>query len=384
MNVGGPALHVVGLHAGLTEHPDFDPTLLVGALGAGEADMAYAADEAGVEYDHVPGLATKAGLWGDLKAVWWLYRRMRRDQPDIVHTHTAKAGALGRTAAALARVPVRIHTFHGHVLGGGYFSPRATAAYRFIERALARLTTRLIVLSPTQAEELSATLRVADPERFAVIPLGLDLAAFSEVDRSKVRGPTRETLGIPSDAWVVASIGRIVPIKNHSLLLRAFAAAVRRDPERHWILLVAGDGEAQYRAELGDLAKQLGVEGDVRWLGWRRDLPELLAAADVFALTSDDEGTPVAMIEALSAGTVVVARSVGGVADVADAAPHAIVVDTDEPVGFGRALKHAQALELDAGEVRAARSDVARRFARHRLVDDVATLYRDAVESVRA
>lgn len=346
--------------------------------------MAYAADEAGVRYQRVPGLATRAGWLADLKALWWLYRRMRRDRPHIVHTHTAKAGALGRLAAALARVPVRIHTFHGHVLGGGYFSARTTAAYRFIERALARLTTRLIVLSPKQHEELSETLRVADRDRFDIVPLGLDLEPFSTLDRSAERDATRNSLGIPLDAWVVASIGRLVPIKNHSLLLRAFAEAVRSDPGRRWVLLVAGDGDPQYRSELVALAKRQGIEADVLWLGWRRDLPELLAASDVFALTSDDEGTPVAMIEALTAGTVVVARAVGGVGDVAEATPHAIVVDTDDPIRIGRAMKRAQALNLGEASVVEARADVARRYARDRLVGDLVALYQSAAESAGA
>jgi glycosyltransferase involved in cell wall biosynthesis len=382
LNVGGPALHVIGLHAGLEDRGAYDSTLLVGQLGAGEGDMTYVAHEAGVPFEVVPGLERNPTMGGDLRALWWLFRRFRRDRPDIVHTHTAKAGALGRLAAVLARVPVRIHTYHGHVLGGGYFSPRTTTVFRFVERALARLSTRLVVVSPQQQRELTETLRIGEARCFHCIPLGLELERFAALDRVAAGALTRQALAIAPDAWVVGTIGRLVPVKNHSLLLRSFAATLDRlGPEAgNTHLLIAGDGEPEYRAELEALSTKLGIAEHVRWLGWRQDLPDLLGAMDVFALTSDDEGTPVAVIEAICAGTTVVARTVGGVPDVIAGLPTAVRVDSDGAGPFSDALLRARTLHVDPALRDELRRNVADRFSSARLADDIDALYRSTLE----
>lgn len=344
--------------------------------------MTYVAHEAGVPFEVVPGLERKPTIGGDFRALWWLFRRFRRDRPHIVHTHTAKAGALGRLAAVLARVPVRIHTYHGHVLGGGYFSPRTTTVFRFVERALARLSTRLVVVSPQQQRELTETLRIGEARRFHCIPLGLELERFAALDRVAAGALTRKALAISPDAWVVGTIGRLVPVKNHSLLLRSFAATLDRlGPEAgNTFLLIAGDGEPEYRAELEALSTQLGLAEHVRWLGWRQDLPGLLGAMDIFALTSDDEGTPVAVIEAICAGTTVVARTVGGVPDVIAGLPTAVRVDSDGAGPFSDALLRARALHVDPALRGELRRTVADRFSSARLADDIDALYRSTLE----
>jgi glycosyltransferase involved in cell wall biosynthesis len=231
-------------------------------------------------------------------------------------THTAKAGTLGRLAAILAGVPVLVHTFHGHVLGGGYFSPLKTWFFLQVERQLARATDRLVVLTERQATEMAEELGVADWSKFVVVPLGLELERFAEVDREVVGPAMRSTLGIGPDELVIGIVGRMVPIKNHELWLEAVGALSGR-ADRPVRGLVVGSGERE--AELRVLAEELGVSKRILWLGWRRDLPELYAAMDVLALTSHDEGTPVAVIEALAAGTRVLARDVGGVAEVLSA-----------------------------------------------------------------
>lgn len=344
--------------------------------------MTFVAREAGVPFELVPGLQRKPTLSGDLRALWWLYRRFRRDRPDIVHTHTAKAGALGRLAAALARVPVRIHTYHGHVLGGGYFTPRTTAVFRFVEQALARLSTRLIVVSPQQQRELSETLRIGEARRFHCIPLGLELGQFATLDRAAAGALTRRELAISPDAWVIGTIGRIVPVKNHSLLLRSFAITLERigSDAGDMQLLIAGDGDPSYRAELEALAAELGLSKYVKWLGWRQDLPGLLGAMDVFALTSDDEGTPVAVIQAICAGTPIVARSVGGVPDVIAGLSTAVSVDSDDPGTFSEALLAARSLGIDSELYAEVRHEVAARFSTSRLADDIDALYRSTLD----
>jgi len=372
----------VGLQAGLAESEGFEPTLFAGTLGPGEGDMRYAALEAGVEVVTVPGLGPDPKGLDDLRALWWLYRRFRRDRPHVVHTHTARAGAVGRVAAVLARVPLRVHTYHGHVLGGDYFAAPRTAFFRFIERTLGRFTHRLIVLSPQQRTDLSETLRIAEPGRFVCVPLGLDLDRFRTMDREEAGREARQALGVPQDTWVIGTMGRLVAVKNHELLLRAFASAAARTRAEGGSarLLIAGDGEPARKDALRQLAQDLGIGDLVTWLGWRRDLPELLAAMDCFALTSRDEGTPVAVIEALCAGTIVVARSVGGVADLLGDLPTAIPVETDDVDAFADALLRSRALAIGAERWAAVRAQTAERFDLDRLTRDISDVYVSALE----
>ncbi|MDP2956231.1 MAG: glycosyltransferase, partial [Longimicrobiales bacterium] len=183
LNVGGPAMHVVNLTRALDEGP-WRTRLIAGSVPSTEGDMSYYAAERGVEVTLLREMSREISALDDVRALIALWRIFRRERPTVVHTHTAKAGTLGRVAAILAGVPVRVHTFHGHVLGGGYFAPWKTRLFLEIERQLARGTSRLVVLTRRQAREMSDVLRVAPPEKFAVVPLGLELDRFGAVDRS--------------------------------------------------------------------------------------------------------------------------------------------------------------------------------------------------------
>jgi glycosyltransferase involved in cell wall biosynthesis len=370
LNVGGPAMHVVNLTRGL-EDRSWGGRLVAGGISESEGDMAYYAEERGVEVHYLPALSREISPLDDLRALWALYRLFRVERPDVVHTHTAKAGTLGRLAAILAGVPVLVHTFHGHVLGGDYFSPARTRFFLEVERQLARATDRLVVLTEAQATEMSEELGVADRSKFTVVPLGLELDGFAEVDRAAAASTTRAALGITDDELVIGIVGRMVPIKNHELWLRVLADTIdAHDGAVRGVVVGAGEREAELRA----LADELGVGDRLLWLGWRRDLPDLYAAMDALVLTSHDEGTPVAVIEAMAAGTPVVARDVGGVAELAEGHPSVQVVRLDAAVpewatAVIRARSHAPAA-LDT------RRRVVRRFSVERLADDIDELYR--------
>ncbi len=369
LNVGGPTLHVTHLSLGLGS--PFETTLFAGRAARHEGDLAGTVDSAGVNLAELPGLGPGEGWWGALRATAALYRRFKRDRPLIVHTHTAKAGALGRIAAALAGVPVRIHTFHGHVLGGDYFSGTRTAAYVWIERCLARLTDRIVVLSEAQREEMAVDLGVAPPEAFCVIPLGLELAPFLEANYPAERRAARDDLGLPEDAFLIASVGRLAPIKRHDRLFRALARRVVEEG-LDWHVVVAGGGELE--DELRRLADELGVSRRVHWLGWRDDLPHVLSACDVLALTSADEGTPVAVIEALALGLPVVAADVGGLKEMVAGQAGARLFQPESQAALEVALA-----EVAAGvgpSSREERETIARRFSVSRLTEDVRRLYR--------
>jgi glycosyltransferase involved in cell wall biosynthesis len=245
LNVGRPALHVVNLARGLEPH-GFRTRLIVGGLEREEGDMSWYARERGVQPTLVPAMARELRPGRDLGVLASLRGLFRADGPAIVHTHTAKAGALGRAAATWARVPVRIHTFHGHVLGGDYFSGARTRFFLEVERQLARASSRLIVLTQAQRREMSERLRIADARKFAVVPLGLELAPFAAVDRFRGRPQARAELGIGAEERVVGIVGRLVEVKNHELMLDAFARLARRDGPQ-WRLLVVGGGEERER-----------------------------------------------------------------------------------------------------------------------------------------
>ena len=371
--MGGPAIHVVELTSGLQTY-GVTTRLLVGALGSGEADMGYRAQARQVSVTAVPGLSPRLHPWHDLRALFAMVRLFREDRPHLVHTHTAKAGALGRLAAVLARVPIRVHTYHGHVLGGSYFSVAVTRFYRLLERMLARLTSRILVLSDLQRRELVEHLGV-DAERVQVVPLGFDLRRFLSVDPAD-RSGCRAALGISDEVTLIGVVGRLVPVKNHALLLHAVAKLTERlpGPVR---LMVVGGGEAAHEGRLRELARSLDLEETVVWAGWMKELEVVYPALDVLALTSHDEGTPVALIEGLAAGCPFVARAVGGVPDLLAEGPMARLVRSTDPEAFADALWQAVAHPPTPSQREAARLEVANRFGLDRLLRDIVAVYRD-------
>jgi glycosyltransferase involved in cell wall biosynthesis len=373
LNIGGPAIHVVNLAEGLDRRGEFRTRLIAGRIPPDEGDMRFYARERGVEVLEVPAVSRRVNLRKDVWSLWSLYRIFLREKPQIVHTHTAKAGTLGRLAAFLAGVPVRIHTFHGHVLGGDYFSPVLTRLYLEIERQLARISQRLIVLTEGQRRELSQERRIAPSDRFAVIPLGLELGRFASVDREAARRRTRDSLGIGQEEVVIGTVGRLVPIKNHRLLLRAhpILEALLGKPVR---LVLVGSGDLE--EELLGLGKELGTGDRILWLGWRDDLHLLYPAMDAFALTSMDEGTPVAVIEALASGTPVAARAVGGVPEVLEGIPLGRLVPVGDPRSLAEGLKEVSRMKLPGPILEKVRRGIEARYALESLLDTVSDLYR--------
>ena len=245
-------MHVVHLAEAL-DPTRFRTRLITGRITEDEGDMTYYARERGVEVTEIAGMSRLLSPLRDLRSFLTLLRIFRRERPKIVHTHTAKAGTVARLAAMAAGVPVIIHTFHGHVLGGLYFSRLKTRFFLAIERRLARATDRLIVLTHAQAREMAEGLRVAPMDRFAVIPLGLNLQPFADVDRAAARSRVRAELGIGEDSPVVGIVGRMVPVKNHPLLFDAMARLKgRMDPVPHLIVVGSGERERALRAYVSD------------------------------------------------------------------------------------------------------------------------------------
>jgi len=369
LNIGGPAIHVVTLTAGL-DPARYESRLVTGMPAPHEGDMSYLAAAAGIELFVLPELGRDVAVFDDAVTVIRLVRLMREFRPHIVHTHTAKAGAVGRLAARLARVPVVVHTFHGHVFTG-YFGPIKTRLTILTERALARMSDRVVTLSERLRDEI-AEHGVARRERIEVIPLGLDLAAMASTV-SRLRGRFRTALDIKPDERLIGSVGRLAPIKNVRLLLRA-ARALRAAGWRMRFVIV-GDGEL--RADLEAEARALRLNGDVIFTGWRQDLPAVYADLDLLVNTSLNEGTPVAVIEAMAAGVPVVATRVGGVPDLITDGVTGTLVPSDDTAALTSALVERIERADDSRRMAAAAcADVVGRYSTGGLIRNMDALYR--------
>ena len=379
LNVGGPALHVAYLTAGLADR-GYDTTLVAGTIGRGEESMEFVADAKGVQIEVIDELHRNISPFRDLRAVLRLAELIRRERPTILHTHTAKAGAVGRVAALLAgpaRPPIIVHTFHGHVLRG-YFNRPVTYAFKTLERLLARMTTKLIAVSPEVRDDL-VQLGVAPASKFAVIRLGIELD--QRVGSSNgARAETRRLLGLgPGDPFVVGWVGRMTAVKRTDLVVRAFRELVDRGVDAR--LLLIGDGPD--RDGLERLAHDLGVIKRCLFLGYQSDVARFYDAMDVLFLPSVNEGTPVSVIEALAAERPAVATRVGGTPDVIRDGVDGLLVDSADPGALAdrlAELAHDAPRRAAMGE--AGRARVLERYAVERLVEDVDELYRELLASL--
>jgi glycosyltransferase involved in cell wall biosynthesis len=377
LNMGGPALHVAYLTAGLQER-GYETTLAAGSLARGEDSMAFVADELGVKVVRIDELGREISPLRDLVATIRLARLIRRERPHILHTHTAKAGTVGRVAALLAgsrRPPIVVHTFHGHVLRG-YFGPLRSLFFRLLERRLASISTALVAVSPQVRDDLVA-LGVAPRDRFVVIRLGIELDQRVAPEQNG-RVESRRYLGIPADRFAVGWIGRMTAVKRTDDVLVAFRRL--RDSGVDACLCMVGDGPD--RPQLERRAHELGLMRDTFFLGYQEDVAPYYAAFDALVLPSGNEGTPVSAIEALAAGRPVVATRVGGVPDVVRDGEDGFLVEagaTDDLAERLERLARDPALRDRMGE--AGRERVLPRYAVDRLVDDVDRLYRSLLRS---
>lgn len=374
LNMGGPALHVAYLSAGLQDR-GYDTTLVAGSLALGEESMAGVAEGLDVPIVTIPELHREISPIRDLRAVYHLADLIREVRPHILHTHTAKAGTIGRLAARLlgdAGPPIVVHTFHGHVLRG-YFDPVRSNAFRLLERWLARQSTALIAVSPEVRDDL-VSLGVAPAEKFEVVRLGIELdQRVGENGFEAARAETRRALGIPDDRFVVGWIGRMTAVKRTGDVLQA----VRRLREQgvDAVLCMVGDGPDREMVE--QRAHELGIVRDSLFLGYQDEVADYYAAFDALILPSANEGTPVSAIESLAGGRPVVATRVGGVPDVVRDGVDGFLVEPGDVDAMADRLARLAAdppLRHRMGE--AGRASVHERYSVERLLDDVDRLYR--------
>ncbi len=363
LNVGGPSVQATLLSAELGL-PTFESTLVYGVEDEREGnylDILPAGTQEKIRAHQVPELGRSPDAASDLKALAALVATFRRIRPDIVHTHMAKAGTLGRLAARATGVPVVVHTFHGNVFAG-YFSKPVSAGVRAWEALLARASDAVIAISPSQVVEL---LEAGIPRsKIRLVPLGIPLEQF---DHMPAREEARAELHLPQDATCIGWVARLVPVKDPKLMVEAAAVYASRNPKT--VLLVAGDGPEREVVER--LAEARGV--DAKFFGWQSDLRRFYAACDVVALSSKNEGFPVALIEAIAAGRPVAATDVGGVADLFQATGQGQLARSRSPEDLAEAI--SKALQTPAAQLSLSADRARRAYSARRLVQDIKVLY---------
>jgi glycosyltransferase involved in cell wall biosynthesis len=372
LNISGPAMHAVLLAEKLGK-PGYDSTLICGVVEPDEGDMAYFAAAHDVKPLVIPGLRRALNPARDLMTAWKLYQLIRQLQPDVVHTHTSKAGFAGRFAAWMAGTPVIIHTFHGHVFDG-FFSWPVTQFFIALERFAAHMSDTIIALTDGLRREMAETYHIARKGRITVLPLGLDLDVFARTPR-KI-GTFRAAWNILPDVPLVGIVGRLAAVKNHTLFLEAAAQLRASLPAARFVIV--GDGET--RSEVEAQVEKLGLKEAVTFTGWQSDLPPLYSDLDALVISSLIEGTPMSAIEALAACCPVVATAVGGVPDLLD---HGTLGKLSPP-GDANALANAILDTLlnppDGTEAQRLMLD---RFGIDRLVRDLDSLYRGLLAKKR-
>jgi glycosyltransferase involved in cell wall biosynthesis len=414
LNVGGPARHVAWLTAA-TRKAGIESLLVAGSVPPGEDDMTYFAIEQGITPVIIPEMSREISP-KDVLAVWKLLRLFLRERPDIVHTHTAKAGTVGRVAGWLYRwlTPSTlwnrprpchfIHTYHGHIFHS-YYGPLKTKFFLAIEKFLAHMTDRVIVISQRQYQEIHGEFRVGRKEQFAlipegqfvIIPLGLDTHVFA--NWAEQRHAAREALGVGDTDLAIGIVGRLTAIKNHQMFLDVAARykqlfqSAGTTKQRRVCFIIIGDGEL--KGELEEQAASQGLQHDVMFTGLRNDPESFYSALDVVALTSLNEGTPLTLIEAMANARPVIATSVGGVVDLlgqctqpapekSDAAvergyvvcERGVLVETNDRDNFCQGLNfliEREDLRREMGE--RGRAFVEQNYSKERLVADMLALY---------
>jgi glycosyltransferase involved in cell wall biosynthesis len=371
--------NVVGLAA-----PEWESLLVTGPALGPEGSLEPECEAAGVRLIRVPDLVREIAPAQDLRALRALQAIIRSERPDLVHTHTSKAGLLGRVAARREGVPAVVHTPHGHVFHsyeGGLKSRVFVAA----ERWAARKADRLVALTANERDEHLA-LGVGRPEQWRVIHSGVDFAPFEAARASGVREAARSELGLPPEAPVIGTVGRLVPIKGQCYLLEAFARVREQHPDAR--LLLVGDGDL--RAELESRARDLGLPvigeggtslpGAAQFLGLRRDVARLMAAFDLFALPSLNEGMGRVLVEAMAMELPCVASRVSGTPDVVAHEETGLLVPPADPAALAAALQRLLANPAEARAMgRAGRGRAVPGFGVEAMLHSLRELYRDTL-----
>ncbi len=375
-NIGGPTFNATYLTRYLSD--DYETMLVGGVPDEGEKDSLHVLKENGIEPIIVPELSRAIDPINDRKAYRKIKRIIREFQPDIVHTHASKAGLLGRLAAKSLKVPVIVHTFHGHVFHS-YFGKRKTDLFKRIERYLAKISSGIVAISDIQKEELVVDHKIAPSKKVKVIPLGFDLTKFS-IDLQEKRKVTRARFSIEEDEVAIAIVGRLAPIKDHNFFLSCIQM-LKKSAKKKFKIFIVGDGSE--RKEIEEKAREIDPDGKIIELtSWILDISTFNAGMDIMCLTSKNEGTPVSLIEAQATGLPVVTTDVGGVRDVVVNGSAGFVIKKDDIETYAEKLR----LLVESNELREkygtfGKDYVLKRYGYERLVNDIDAYYKELLKN---
>ncbi len=377
-NIGGPTYNAAFLTKFLPEEYE---TLLVGGLPEeDESDSLHILEDYGLKPLLIPEMKRIPNFRSDREAYRKIKEIIAEFQPDIVHTHAAKAGALGRKAAKACGVPVIVHTFHGHVFHS-YFGTAKTWLYKLIERRLARISTGIIAISPIQKEELSSVHRICSAAKIKVIPLGFDLSKFQE-NLPEKRLQTRTERKLEADEVAVAIVGRLAPIKNHSLFLDVIETLAKKGVKARYFIVGDGQEKASIQQRANALQETYGIR--IELTSWIKDIATFNAGMDILCLSSDNEGTPVSLIEAQASGIPVISTDVGGVRDIVSEGETGFIVPKKEVEPFAEKLQ----LLIENKEIRQKMSQNGWNFVRDTfhyttLVKNMEKYYAELIEKTK-
>lgn len=382
--IGGPSKNAVYLSRYM--QPDFDTLLVIGGKEDHEQDADFLATANYIDPTCIPEMRRPISPYNDWTAYNKLKKLIKEFKPDIVHTHAAKSGALGRLAAKHSNVPLIVHTFHGHIFHS-YFNSLKTNLFIRTERYLAGLSDAIVAISDVQKKELAGDFKIAAADKFRVIPLGLDLDNFM-INQEEKRSKFRTEFGLNDDTIAIGIIGRLVPIKNHSLFLKSLKYVLDNTTVKVKAFIV-GDGDS--RSGIQQMADGLGIKYTQHTdtahpyplvlTSWRTDVDTICAGLDIIVLTSLNEGTPVSLIEAQAAGKPIVSTRVGGIADVVLENKTALLSEiTDEKSFSDNLLRLVSDPGLRQKFSNAGKEHVVNKFSYHRLINDMSSLYHDLLD----
>lgn len=378
-NVGGPTYNAAYLTKYLSK--EYETKLIGGIKEDAEASSEYILKNLDIQYEIIPEIRRGINLINDYKAFRKVVKIIRAEKPQIVHTHASKAGMIGRTAAFYCGVPYVYHTFHGHVFHS-YFGKCKTRFFITIEQFLAKKTTKIIAISEKQKYELGTVYKICNPDKIEVVPLGFDLNKYSENTEEK-RAAFRSQYSIADDEIAIGIVGRLAPIKNHTLFIDAIDFCIKQLPHKKIRAFIIGDGELNEQLQNYCISKNISistlsnqtVNASVTFTSWIQDVDVAYAGLDIVALTSLNEGTPVSIIEAQAAGKSIVATNVGGIDDIVSEGITALLSDLSFD-DFSQKLKKL----IDDDTLRNTMSENSKklgteRFSYQRLCRDIERIY---------
>ncbi len=384
LNLGGPTFNAAYLSKYLA--PEFETLLVSGMKDEAEESSEFIVKNLDLHPVYMPEMYRELNPFRDYKSYYKLRKIIDEFKPDIVHTHAAKAGAVGRLAAFHSGVPVILHTFHGHVFHS-YFSPAKTRLFLEIERYLAKRTTKIITLSQIQKDELVDEFKIAPASKFEIVPLGFDLRKFEENQPEK-RAHFRTQYNISDDEIAIGIVGRLVPIKNHELFLRALKKVSLNTSQRIRAFII-GDGEE--RSNIEQIAVSLDLKFNntnprekniLTFTSWIKDIDISNAGMDIIALTSNNEGTPVSLIEAQASGKPIVSTNVGGIEDIVLKDETAFLSAVGNVDAFAQNLLKIVENDTLRIQMSAKGSDLVRsKFSYTRLCKDMGLLYNSLLQT---